>query len=97
MKKKIKCNSCDTEFETFDMSELYKDFICIQADNCASYVYFDINEIRASCGSRYDTGVYEFINGEVPDWIEHKIICDVCIKKLIDAGQIRLKRINDYR
>lgn len=93
MKKKIKCNSCNAEFDSLFDDEKYKDFICTQADNCAGEVQFNLNEIGCDYGSRYDFNVYEFVKGEVPDWIEKGVICDVCIKKLINDGQIRLKRI----
>ena len=92
MKKKIKCNSCNTEYET-----IFEDTIqvrCTQANDCAGEVQFHLNEIRCYYGSGYDLNVYEFINGEIPDWIETGIICDECIKQLIGAGLIRLKRKN---
>jgi len=93
MKFKVECKSCNTEFESADVSHVYKDFVCNQADGCASDVRFNINEIHCDYGSRYDTNVYEFINGEVPDWIENGVICDACVTQLICAGLIRLKRV----
>lgn len=78
------------------MSKQYEDFICTQADDCAGQVQFELNEIRCDYGSRYDLNVYEFINGEIPDYVESGIICDECIKKLVDSGLIRLKRKNQF-
>lgn len=89
--KKVKCNSCNTEFDSIFQEHL--DYTYNQANNCASDVRFDKNEIHCYYGSMYDFNVYEFINGEVPDWIETGVICDVCVKTLIDAGQVRLKRV----
>lgn len=89
--KKVKCNSCNTEFDSLFQGQ--QDCVCNQANDCASDVRFDVNEIHCDYGSQYDFNIYEFINGEVPDWIETGVICDACVKKLIDAEQIRLKRV----
>lgn len=91
MENKVKCNSCNTEFDS--MYQVQQNYVCMQANDCASDIRFDINEIHCDYGSRYDCNVYEFIKGEVPDWIEKGVICDICIEKLIDAGQIRLKKV----
>jgi hypothetical protein len=59
-------------------------------------VQFNLNEIRCDYGSEYDRNIYEFVNGEVPDYIESGIICDECIKQLIGTGLIQLKRKNQF-
>ena len=90
MNEKIKCNSCGEEHLL-----IFKDNDNFtQADDCASDVYFDRNEIICYYGSFFDFNVYEFVDGEVPDWVESGLICDKCIEKLLYTGEIELKRRN---
>ena len=78
----VKCKSCKIHYTTIEC------FATNQADDCASEVYFETNKIVCSYGSRFDTNVYEFVNGVVPDWVNASVICDNCIKKLLKSNSI---------
>ena len=79
---KVKCNSCGKEY----------DAIIVETNQgvlCDASVIFKTNEIKCSYGSKHDTDVFGFVNGEIPDWVEDGSICDECIDKLGTAGQIK--------
>jgi len=82
---KVKCNSCGTEYKAIF-------FETNQGENCSSEVYFETNNIHSSYGSKHDFCLFEFVNGEVPDWVESGLICDECVDKLIDAEQVKITR-----
>lgn len=90
MTEKVKCNSCNQLYDA-----IFKD--TNQGINCASEVNFDKNEITCHYGSgEFDTDVYEFTLGEVPDWVEAGTICDSCIAELILNTNIMIKRKGVY-
>ena len=82
---KVKCNSCGNEYDPIYIETN-------QASECSSEVDFELNEIVSCYGSKHDFHSFEFINGEIPDWVESGTICDLCIDSLLDEQYIKIKR-----
>lgn len=84
MTLKVKCNTCGNEF-----LPLFGN-ISNQGIGCDCDVDFLINRIKCHFGSKYDGHIYEFIDGNIPDFVESGLICDACMLGLIDEQYIKL-------
>lgn len=82
MNGQVHCKTCGKGYNAiFEESD--------QGDDCASDVVGRL--VKGNYGSALiDMEVWEF-SGERPDEVKEGVICDPCVRGLIDSGQIERK------
>lgn len=89
----IICSICENKYSSIDCNPDSD----IQGDKCASYVIHDVNlsKIILCCyGSDFDGNIYEFSNLNKINI--GTIICDDCIRNMINTNNIRLVSSDNY-